>query len=990
MGIIAFALLLLTLVVPDLSAVAPAAHDRYLIDVWQTEQGLPQNHVTSITQTRDGYLWLGTYEGLARFDGIRFVTFHSARSTNLQSSRITSLFEDKTGALWIGHEHGQLTLARNGNFQPASADPAPVRRSIAAIAADGSNDIWFLRRNGTAIRQRDQLAIESLDGLTMPVLCRQSNGPLWRIHAGRMTAMRETASEERPRYHRTNDYVINAGASRDGGMWVLVGERLRKWNADGTERDAGETPWGNNPVSRLIENRSGQLWIGTQDLGLFLREPDGEFVQFNRANGLPSDWVRALYEDREGTIWVGTGGGGLCAVRKRRVAMLQSQDGWQGRGLLTASCSRTGDLWVGTEGAGLYHIGEDRFERVGPEQGLANSYVWTVLDDGHGMPWAGTWGRGLFRREADQWRAVPGLDQEGLVVTALYRGKGNDLWVGTHRGLARLNSGQVDWIGRELSSPEVRCITEASDRTVWFGMSGGGLARWRDGAVTQYRKPDGLPSDDIWCLLLGNRGDLWIGTVGGGLCRWRNGQFATISERQGLPNDVVCQIIDDQRGSLWFGTRGGIARASQRDLELCADGKIATVPFFTLGKGDGLATLECSGGSQPSHCRTPDGRFWFPTGRGLAVLNPECLSTNDLAPPVLIENLLVNGTSVVSGSSNSAPIRIPAGRQRYEFHFTALSFVAPERVRFRYQVEGMDDEWTATGQRSVTFNMIPPGHYKFRVTACNSDGVWNSSGATLAFTVLPHFWQTWWFQFATATGAAGAIAGAVRLATRRRYRRKLERMERQRAIERERSRIARDIHDDLGASLTRITLLSQTAGEELNDREVVETHLQRIYATARELTKAMDEIVWAVSPQHDTLDSLVTYLGRFAQDFTSAAGVRCRIDIPTDLPGWPVTAEVRHNLFLALKEALHNILKHAEAREIKVGLHCRARGFTLVVEDDGKGFDPIEAQQATSRLVGGHGLKNMCLRLEEIGGRCEIESRPGAGTRIRFHVESAK
>jgi signal transduction histidine kinase len=212
-------------------------------------------------------------------------------------------------------------------------------------------------------------------------------------------------------------------------------------------------------------------------------------------------------------------------------------------------------------------------------------------------------------------------------------------------------------------------------------------------------------------------------------------------------------------------------------------------------------------------------------------------------------------------------------------------------------------------------------------------------------------------------------------------------MERQRAIERERSRIARDIHDDLGASLTRITLLSQTAGDELSDQEMVETHLQRIYAIARELTKAMDEIVWAVSPQHDTLDSLVTYLGRFAQDFTSAAGVRCRIDMPTDLPPWPVTAEVRHNLFLALKEALHNVVKHAQAREIKIGLHSRARGFTLLVEDDGKGFDPTALENGAPRLVGGHGLKNMRLRLEEIGGQCEFESRPGAGTRICFHVD---
>jgi hypothetical protein len=418
--------------------------------------------------------------------------------------------------------------------------------------------------------------------------------------------------------------------------------------------------------------------------------------------------------------------------------MLQAPDGWQGRGLLSVSPGHNGELWVGTEGAGLYRVADGQFQRIGPERGLANSYVWSVLADGRSEGWAGTWGRGLFQRQDDQWMAVPGLDQEGLVVTALFRGKGGALWVGTHRGLARLSGEQVEWIGRDLSSPEVRCIAEAVDGTIWFGMSGGGLARWRDGALTQYRKSDGLPSDDIWCLLLDEHQDLWIGTVGGGLCRWRNGRFVTIGEQQGLPNDVVCQLVDDGQGTYWLGTRGGIARAAKRDLELCADGKIPTVPFFTLGKADGLATLECSGGSQPSYCRTADGRLWFTTGRGLAVINPSCLSTNELAPPVVIENLLVNGVSVLSNSP--ATIRIPAGRQRLEFRFAALTFIAGEHVQFRYRVEGMDDDWTQEmGQRSVTYNLIPPGTYVFHVTACNSDGVWNPSGASLTFHRSPPF-----------------------------------------------------------------------------------------------------------------------------------------------------------------------------------------------------------------------------------------------------------
>jgi len=407
--------------------------------------------------------------------------------------------------------------------------------------------------------------------------------------------------------------------------------------------------------------------------------------------------------------------------------------------------------------------------------------------------------------------------------------------------------------------------------------------------------------------------------------------------------------------------------------------------------------LECAGGSQPSHGQTRDGRLWFPTSRGLAVIDPGGFRTNELAPPVIIESLAIAGTNWWNNDELARPARVPPGRQRFEVRFTAVSFIAPERVRFRYRLEGMDEAWTeiVSGPRTATYNLVPPGEYTFRVTACNSDGVWNTAGARLPFSVLPHFWQTWSFQIGVSLLAALTLGGVVRRLTRRRYRDKLEQIERQRAVERERSRIARDIHDDIGAGLTRITLISQTANEDLANSSLAAAHLHRIDATARELTKALEEIVWAINPKHDTLDSLANYLGRFAQDFGSTAGLRCRIDIPTQLPPWPLTAEVRHNLFLAFKEALHNVVRHAGARQINVDLRLTSEGFTLAVEDDGRGFEcPVDRGAISENgpvrgtVGGGNGLSNMARRLEEIGGRCEIHSAPGAGTTVRFVVKT--
>jgi signal transduction histidine kinase len=484
---------------------------------------------------------------------------------------------------------------------------------------------------------------------------------------------------------------------------------------------------------------------------------------------------------------------------------------------------------------------------------------------------------------------------------------------------------------------------------------------------------------------------LWLGTFGGGLNRFKDGRFAAINAEQGLLNNVICAIAEDKRGYFWMSSHGGILRVSKAELNACADGKLASVNCIAYGKGEGLPTLECSGGFQPAFGETPDGRLWFPTSKGLVAVDPNDVKTNQLAPPVIIEELRVNDKTVESREPKieGRGLRVAPGHQQFEFRYTGLSFSVPEKVRFRYRLEGLEPEWKeADTKRSVTYSYLPPGNYKFRVTACNNDGVWNNDGAALAFVVEPQFWQTWWFRGLATVGAAGLIAGIVQYDTRRRLRQKLQRVEHQRAVERERARIAKDIHDDLGASLTRITMLSQTVRSELDHAPQAAADVDRIYGTARELTRAMDEIVWAVNPKHDTLDSLATYLGRFAQDFLSAAQIRCRLDVPVQLPPWPLTAEVRHNLFLAFKEALNNAVKHARASEVRVCLNIETAGFALMVEDKGRGFSPgtLDADRDAARLASGNGLSNMRQRLAEIGGQCQIENAPGQGTKVTFFV----
>ena len=645
-----------------------------------------------------------------------------------------------------------------------------------------------------------------------------------------------------------------------------------------------------------------------------------------------------MSEDREQNLWCGTGGG-LVMVRPNNLEIISPPDNWKSCPVLSVLPAPDGALWVGTEGAGLYRLTNGEWTNFNFEQGIHNSYVWALAADAGGRIWAGTWGGGLFMQKGDAFDFAPGLENGRFSVPALLF-RGNELWIGTTTGALRYQDGKFERFNDVDGKPfgDVRAIAQDKSGALWFGTAGAGLVRLQDGKFRRFNVSDGLSSDFIECLHFADDGALWVGTFGGGLNRFKGGKFSVVGQKEGLPNDVIGHIESDGLGYFWMSSYGGILRASEQDLNRCADAKIVGVPFLTYGINDGLPTLECSEGLQPAGGKTADGRLWFPTAKGLVVVDPAAARINLRPPPVQIEEMHVDDKEFTDGN-NAGPLKVPPGRHRLEFDYTGLSFVAPEKVRFKCRLKGFEPDWVDIGdKRTVTYNYIPPGKYLFQVTACNNDGIWNDTGASLAFEVLPYFWQTTSFRILGGVATVLAAGGAVWFDMRRRMRRRLERVEHQRDIERERSRIAQDIHDDLGASLTRITMLSESVRGDARVPETVAKILDRIFGTARELTRAMDEIVWAVNPRHDRLDSLANYLSRFAHDYLSVAEIRCRLDVPLQLPTLPVTAEVRHNLFLAYKEALHNIVKHAAANEVRVELKFEAAQLTLRVADNGRGI----------------------------------------------------
>jgi signal transduction histidine kinase/streptogramin lyase len=768
---------------------------------------------------------------------------------------------------------------------------------------------------------------------------------------------------------------------------------MRKWKDGKWAADLGTAPWGWNTIHTLIETEDGTLAAATADHGLYLIFPGQGSFQFCRTNGFPDDRITdSLCVDREGNLWVGTGNSGVAMLHPGSITTFSPPDHWQGRRVLSVACGPDDALWIGTEGAGLYRFANGSWTNFGESIGLTPPYVWSVALDAQGRIWAGTWGGGLFEWDGSRFEVPPLFGDVTAQLTALLATPDGGLLVGTGIGLMRYESGRINWLARapELALPDVRTMIEAPDGTVWFGMSGGGLGRLRAGVLRQFRSGDGLSCDFVQCLHLESDGTLWIGTFNG-LNRFKDGRFVAITRKQGLQNNIICDIEDDGRGYFWLSSHGGIMRVSQTELNRCADGQIQHLHCLTYGLSDGLPTLECSGGFQPAGCRTKDGRLWFPTSKGLVAVDTGNVRTNKLVPPVIIERLLVDDQAVNEGEMPKKPLRIAPGQHRYEFQFTGLSFVAPEKVHFRYRLEGLETTWVRTRfPRRANYSHISPGNYRFSVQACNNDGVWNKQGATLAFTVLPAFWQTWWFRTWAVATIALAGGGIVWLDARRRTRRKVERLQRQQAVEHERIRIARDIHDDLGANLTRITMLSESARRDLNDSRQVAGNLDQIYNTSRELTRAMGEVVWAINPQHDTLESVVAYLEEFGQNLLRTAGIRCKMDMPTQFPARVITAEMRHNLFLAFKEALNNAIKHAGASEVRIAFMMESTAFILTIEDNGRGFVLEQLLTGTPgsppRPGTGNGLANMRQRLAAIGGWCEIESMAGKGTRVTFTV----
>lgn len=954
---------------------------------WQTEDGLPQNTVTSIIQTRDGYLWIGTLGGLSRFDGEKFRDFDGSTSPGLKDGRISSLFEDSQGCLWIGHDLGGVTRYQGGTFTPYIGNARNPDKA-SDIIGDRWGEIWLVHPDSSLESTASGRGFTPPGHLRPPdtfKVVRTVQDDIWITSDGSLS--RFVSSHFEPAHlgdARMSAFVMGIGAASDGGLWVVEDGRIREFKEGKWSKDAGPVPWDGHMVTALVEMRDGTLAVGT-DVGLFLESARGAWTHIDHGNGLSDDWVRVVSEDREGDLWIAAGNAGLVELRRTPFTVLSPPDRWHGHTSISVMADANGALWSGTEGAGLYRYLNGVWSRYAEGEGVTNPYVWALANGPNGEIWAGSYSGGPYMLEGNRFEIVSGAAAIAPPVIALMAaGESGSFYAGTGQGLVLFSHGKTEYVYKTAAnSGNVSTIEKDKRGVIWFGISPGGLGRMEAGKLTLYGKRNGLSSEGVQCLLADND-DLWIGTTDGGLNRMHENRFSAITTRQGLPSDAICYIADDLAGNLILSTHRGIARASKADLNRYADGASKTVAFQVFDRDDGLPTIEFSGGMRSAGTRAPDGRIWFPSNKGLVGVDPRGIHINPFAPPVIIESMEVDGSNVISGRE-SKPTRLRPNHERIEIQYTALSFAASAKIHFKYRMIGVDNDWIDPGtKRSASYSHLGAGHYSFAVIAANNDGLWNSDGAVFTFDVMPYYWQTLWFRALTVSAAVLAIALLVRNETRRRMQARYAQLEREGALERERTRIAQDIHDDIGASLTRIAMLSQSGCSETEDGKGANDLLRRIFSAASDMTRSLDEIVWAINPRYDTLNSLAYYMGRFAQEVLELAGVRCRLNLPTDLPSCHLTTQTRHNLLLAFKEALINAVRHAKAAEVTVSLMLLKRGISIRIDDNGCGMTALVTAEGDESH--GEGLANMHRRLAMIGGTCEIESTPEGGTSVCFTV----
>jgi signal transduction histidine kinase/ligand-binding sensor domain-containing protein len=972
---------------------------------WRLREGISQRYIEAIAQTPDGYLWLGTEVGLLRFDGIRFVPWQFPAGERLPDNFITRLFAARDGSLWIGTRQG-LARWRDGKLTDY---PELARQPVYALIEDCTGTVWAGTASEDPARQlcaiqSDRVRCYGVEGsfgkgvLSLYEdkghnLWVAAETGLWRWKPGPMKLYSVRDSRGR---------ILRLTEGNDGSMLVAMSREIKRLVNGNFEAYPLMADRRQFHPKCLFRDRNGGLWIGTTDQGL-LHMHQGRTDRFTRADGLSSNTVSSIFEDREGNIWVATVSG-LDRFHDLAVTIVSEKQGLSNDYVRSVVATQDGSVWLSAlNGLNRWKDGTITIYRKhraqaasrassGPvvhevlDDGLPSDAVQSLFEDTRGRVWVAT-RDGLAYFEDGRFAPVKAAG-DGSILSIAGNSSG-DLWISNvNRGLVHLLRGRVaeavPWtkFGRNGAA---FLAFDAARGSLWLGFTGGGVSYLKDGQVREsYATGDGLGEGRVSSLQLDRDGTLWASTEGG-LSRVENGSVATLNNKSGLPCNTVRWTIEDDLRSLWLYTACGLVRIARPDLEAWAANvhkdPTRTIQMTVFENSEGVPNDLGDTGFTPQAAKSTDGKLWFATFDGAGVIDPRLISLNTLPPPVHIEQVIADRKTYEATSQLCLPPLI----RDLEVDFTALSLVAPEKVRFRYTLESRDQDWQDAGSRRQAFYTdLPPGNYRFRVKACNNSGVWNEAGASWDFSIAPAYYQTNWFLLACGSAFATLLWLLYRLHLRRvalQFNMRLEeRVD-------ERTRIAGELHDTLLQSFQGLMLRFQTVVEllpahPLEAKQSLEGALGRADQAIREGRNAVHDLHFATVVGTDLAQAMTRVAEEFAANGTNPKGAKFSVvaeGTPRNLRLIP-----RDEIYRIVREALWNAFRHAQARLIEAEIAYGRSTLRLRVRDDGVGIHQAVLDQGGS--AGHWGLQGMRERAKRLGGQLAVWSRAGAGTEVELSI----
>lgn len=1016
---------------------------------WGVEDGLPRNSITALARTADGFLWIGLFDGLARFDGSRFRIFDVHSVEALHSHSIRSLQVDDGGGLWIGTAGGGLTSFLNGAFATYHTREFDVASNFVGASLVDEEGVVYLGGSGNGITEfRDGALIaygapyEHVSIRAISALFQDQAGRIWagsdagllRLRSDPDFASRTPGSLLFPttggapaKAWKLESMPKSAAGSKAVVIDQLPDQRLAVLYNTGrlfleTEPESGAFELEVDLRDKFPEIQAwedtrcmaiepgGAIWIGDQAAGLF-RIKNGEAGYIPEFGERYGNKIWALLVDESDNIWVGGMDTGLVRLRRRAFVTYTRENGLSGDVISSVMEDSKGRVWVGTSVHGVNVIHDGKVVRERPAGAKGASAIFSMVETSEGDLILGTYGDGLRV-------CVPGKDEHGSLslelnryhpsgastlpthVTALAHATGGALWCGSYgQHIFSLSSNPVREVKYEqpLVSAFIRAAAPRSEGGMWIGGRDGLLHLEQGGGLTKIPESSGLPRCEIYSLFVDEDGVLWVGTYGEGLFRRAGERFVRYSLGESFVSNVAGSILEDDLGYLWIGTMAGIRQALKEPILRDQEPR-----WRGFGLADGLESLEFSGGHQPSAWKARDGRLWFATAKGVSVVDPKRLKNRSPSLQPYLAGVMVDGAAVANavgapeGKGRASwtkhspvtpvfsvepdkthwlpndSVRISSSARRLEIRLGAQCFTDPEAMSFRYRLAGLDSRWReAERGRSVSYYDLPPGSYRFEFKTLLFGDEQNFHVATLPIFVTPLIWETAWFRGCAMLLVGGGLLTVVRRLSQRRLRRQLEAVDRENQLQMERNRISETLHDDLGANLTQIALLSDMLKSETSSEMAA-----RIASQARSSIMRLDEIVWAVNSKNDRTESLIDYLSRHAHEIFASLSVRVRFYVPENIRDYTVPTPMRHEIFLAFKEAVANAAKHSNSDEVRIVFDVNENDWAIKVVDFGRGFDPETLQTDRNGL---HNIKN---RMRRIGGKAVVTGTPGKGTEV--------